>query len=110
MNHLSQRKGIDWNEGHPDHEGDMAVTQLHRLAEMSTQLLEILGEDDDIPGWIQYKISRSFDDLNSVFGYLEPKSRMLHLPEMNPVMSVHESRKLRARLSTMLREIKDENR
>ncbi len=54
----------------------MAVTQLHRLREMSSMLLEIIGEDDDLPGWIQYKISRAYNDLNDAFGYLEPKSQM----------------------------------
>lgn len=75
--HHKNHDGIDWNEGHPDHEGEMAVTQLHRLAEMATQLLSIIGENDDIPGWVQYKISRAFDDLNSAYSYIEPKSHMV---------------------------------
>jgi len=68
--------GRDWNDGHPDHEGEMAVTQLHRLTEMTSMLLNIIGEDDDLPGWIQYKITRAYNDINDAFGYLEAKSHM----------------------------------
>jgi len=68
-----QMSGRDWNEGHPDHEGEMAVSQLHRIEEMAAMLLELIGEDDDLPGWVQYKISRAYTDLNDAFGYIESK-------------------------------------
>ena len=76
MNEVQLGKGKDWNEGHPDHEGEMAVTQLHRIAEMANMLLEIIGEDDDLPGWIQYKVTRAYSDLNDAFGYIEAKAHM----------------------------------
>jgi hypothetical protein len=76
--------GRDWNEGHPDHEGEMAVTQLHRLTEMTSMLLNIIGEDDDLPGWIQYKITRAYNDINDAFGYLEAKSHMETSTNMMP--------------------------
>lgn len=69
-------EGKDWNEGHPDHEGEMAVSQLHRLAEMAQELLGIVGENDDLPGWIQYKITRSFNDLCDAYNYLEAQDHM----------------------------------
>ena len=71
--HKDSQQGRDWNEGHPDHEGEMAVSQLHRLADMANMLLEMIGENDDLPGWVQYKISRSYSDLTDVFGYIESK-------------------------------------
>jgi len=64
----------DWNEGHPDHEGEMAVSQLHRIANMSKMLLDIINEDDELPGWVQYKLGRAYDDMNDLFGYIESKS------------------------------------
>ena len=79
-------EGTDWNEGHPDHEGEMAVSQLHRIAEMAEMLLDIIGEDDDLPGWVQYKFSRAYNDLNDAFGYIESKSHDMEnetgLPDM----------------------------
>lgn len=74
--HNDAEQGKDWNEGHPDHEGEMAVTQLHRISEMSDMLLDIVGENDELPGWVQYKIARAYSDLNDAFGYIEAKSHM----------------------------------
>lgn len=76
--HDNAEQGKDWNEGHPDHEGEMAVTQLHRISEMADMLLDIIGENDDLPGWIQYKITRAYSDLNDAFGYIESKNHMSH--------------------------------
>jgi len=64
-------EGKDWNEGHPDHEAEMALSQLHRIREMAEELLEMFGEDDELQGWVQYKISRAYNDLNDAYGYTE---------------------------------------
>lgn len=66
--------GRDWNEGEEDHEGYMAVAQLHRISEMATMMFESIGENDEIPGWIQYKITRAYNDLNDAFSYIEYES------------------------------------
>jgi hypothetical protein len=66
--------GRDWNEGEEDHEGYMAVAQLHRIVEMSNMMLDVIGENDEIPGWIQYKITRAYNDLNDAFAYIEYES------------------------------------
>ena len=71
-------EGYDWNDGEPDHEGEMAVSQLHRIAEMAEMLLDIIGENDELPGWIQYKFSRAYNDLNDAFGYIESRSHEIH--------------------------------
>ena len=67
----------DWNEGEPDHEGEMALSQLHRIAEMATMLLDIIEEGDELPGWVQYKFSKAYSDLNDAFGYIESMSHNL---------------------------------
>lgn len=69
-----EQPGRDWNEGHPDHEGEMAVTQLHRIIEMAEEFLDSIGENDELPGWIQYKIGRAYTDLSDAFGYIEAES------------------------------------
>jgi hypothetical protein len=86
--HTENLQGHDWNEGEPDHEGEMAVSQLHRMVEMAEMLLNIIGEDDDLPGWVQYKLGRAYSDLNDAFGYIESKSHDLH---DHSVMSADES-------------------
>lgn len=66
--------GKDWNEGHPDHEGEMAIIQIHRIIDMSKMLLSVIGENDELPGWVQYKLGRAYDDINDLFSYVESKS------------------------------------
>lgn len=75
--HHDDMEGYDWNEGHPDHEGEMAVSQLHRIAEMAEMLLDIIGENDELPGWVQYKLGRAYSDMSDLFGYIESKSHDL---------------------------------
>ena len=77
------KPGKDWNHGEPDHEGEMALAQLHRLNDISAMLLDMISAGDDLPGWVQYKLTRAYTDLNDVFGYLEPQvdhgmNSMLH--------------------------------
>ena len=66
--------GKDWNNGEEDHEGYMAVAQLHRISEMANMMLGVVGENDEVPGWIQYKITRAYNDLNDAFAYIEYES------------------------------------
>lgn len=91
----SEHSGRDWNEGHPDHEGEMAVSQLHRISEMAKMLLDIIGEDDDLPGWVQYKLSRAYSDLNDAFGFIESKSHSEDYVEIVEDESLEEAKKKR---------------
>ncbi len=70
----SDLNGRDWNEGEPDHEGEMAVSQLHRISDMANMLLNIVNENDELPGWVQYKLTRAYSDMTDLFGYIESKS------------------------------------
>lgn len=70
--HHDKPQGKDWNFGEEDHEGEMAVSQLHRLNDISSMLLDMISAGDELPGWVQYKLTRAYTDLNDVFGYLEP--------------------------------------
>ena len=67
------KPGKDWTHVEPDHEGEMAVAQLHRLNDISAMLLDMISSGDELPGWVQYKLTRAYTDLNDIFGYLEPQ-------------------------------------
>jgi hypothetical protein len=64
----------DWNFGEEDHEGEMATGQLHRISDMASTLQEIIGSEDELPGWVQYKLTQAYSALNDVYGYMEPAS------------------------------------
>lgn len=63
-------EGYDWTDGE-DHEGEMAVAQLHRIREMADMLLDMIGENDELEGWVQFKLSRAYNDLTDMFAYVE---------------------------------------
>jgi len=64
----------DWGWGEEDHEGGMAMSQLHRLNDITEMMLDMLNCEDELPSWVQAKIMRAYTDLNDVFGYLEPQT------------------------------------
>ena len=89
---MGSSPGKDWNHGDEDHEGEMAVSQLHRLNDMTSMLLDIIGKNDDLPGWVQYKLTRAYTDLNDVFGYIEPQADA-EMGIKNPDLVVSEAKK-----------------
>lgn len=63
------RIGFDPNE--PDHEGAMARSQLRRAHEYSAKLYNMLKDNNELPGWVQYKIAMASDALSAAFHYLD---------------------------------------
>ena len=58
-----------------DHELEMAHGQLERSMEYSQMILKKLqdGGYDELPGWVQSKLTKSMDYLQSVFNYYDGK-------------------------------------
>ena len=56
---------------HSDHEGSMALSQLRRAAKYSQQLGHMIRESDDLPEWVESKITKASDYLGSVYHYLD---------------------------------------
>tara|TARA_Y100001938_G_C8069570_1_gene422297 strand:- start:989 stop:1558 length:570 start_codon:yes stop_codon:yes gene_type:complete len=54
-----------------DHEASMAKAQLYRLHKYSTVLQELIHEGDELEGWVQAKITKAADYIESVKHYLE---------------------------------------
>jgi len=69
---------------YPDHEVQMARQELYRsakLALMIHDLLKNVGENQGLEGWVQRKITRAADYIESVFDYLDYEMR--YPSEMN---------------------------
>ena len=63
---------------YPDHEVQMARQELYRsakLALMIHDLLKNVGENQGLEGWVQRKITRAADYIESVFDYLDYEMR-----------------------------------
>jgi hypothetical protein len=81
------------DKGEYDREGDMAREQLHTAAEAAKELHDILDADENLPEWVQSKITKALDYLDTARDYMKASDaedgeevmpeRKLSKPEMN---------------------------
>jgi hypothetical protein len=67
-------KAID--KGEYDYEGQMARTQLQTILRNSKDLVDMLGDDDNMPEWVQSKITLAQDYISSVRDYLQSREEL----------------------------------
>lgn len=67
--HSSSGRNLDYGRG----EGKMTRSQLYHVAEYSSQLHDIIRDDDDLPEWVQSKIAVMASDIGKIKHYLEYK-------------------------------------
>ena len=63
-------------EEHIDDEGRMAKSELLKLTQYSAKLYKALGDNDQLPAWIQSKITLAADYIGTVKHYLEGEQAM----------------------------------
>jgi len=74
---LYKKKKYDVNEA-SDHEGKMAKAQLERSMKYAKMIYKIVdnvgnGGEVSMPAWVQSKLTKSMDYLQSVYNYLDGK-------------------------------------
>ena len=77
MDILYKKKKYDVNEA-SDHEGKMAKSQLERSMKYAKMIYKIVdnvgnGGEVSMPAWVQSKLTKSMDYLQSVYNYLDGK-------------------------------------
>ena len=77
MDILYKKKKYDVNEA-GDHEGKMAKAQLERSMKYAKMIYKIVdnvgnGGEVSVPAWVQSKLTKSMDYLQSVYNYLDGK-------------------------------------
>jgi hypothetical protein len=58
-------------DDHSDQEGQMALSQLHQIMQNAGTLKGLVSEDDELQAWVQSKLTRASDYLDSVRNFLE---------------------------------------
>ena len=53
-----------------DYEGEMSRSELKSAIANAQELLELLGEDDEIEAWVQSKITKAADYISAVRNYM----------------------------------------
>lgn len=59
-----------YDRGEYDREGDMALTQLHTICTASQDLLDMVHPEDNLPEWVQAKLTLAQDYMTTVRDYL----------------------------------------
>jgi hypothetical protein len=63
--------GLDHSKESDDHEGSMAKRQMFKTAMDSKAILDMLDDDDNLPAWIQSKLTKIADYIGVVKNYLQ---------------------------------------
>jgi hypothetical protein len=77
-----------------DHEAKMARAELYKLNQYSAKLFKLIGENDELDGWVQSKITKAADYISSVYHYMEYERTAAEKVEKGPrnfEESIHES-------------------
>jgi hypothetical protein len=65
--------GRDWNHGH-DHEAPMAHGELKDAISNASKIQNMIGDNDNLPGWVSSYITLASDYLHSVAEYMAGQS------------------------------------
>jgi hypothetical protein len=84
------------DRGEYDREGDMALSQVHQIADAARELHAILASDDNLPEWVQSKITKALDYIDTARDYLGAEGEMdrEELPEIAPIVGALAGRAL----------------
>jgi hypothetical protein len=66
----------DTDKGEYDYEGQMARTQLQTIVRNATDLVDMLEDDENMPEWVQSKITLAQDYITCVRDYLQSKEEL----------------------------------
>jgi len=58
------------DQGEYDREGEMSRNEIHTMMRNAKQLEKMLGNDDDLPEWVQKKLSLASDYMQTIADYL----------------------------------------
>lgn len=76
LENFEKRQEVDTEETlNEDFEGDMAVTELKSISDKADQLVDLIrqmgqGDEVELDAWLQSKITKCNDYMNSVYDYL----------------------------------------
>lgn len=89
--------GRDWNHGQ-DHEASMAKNELRDMISNASKIDNLVGDSDQLPGWVSSYISLAADYMHSVAEFLAGEStEPEHQP--GPGFSMNEAKKPSAGLT-----------
>lgn len=70
--------------GDPDYEGEMARLELIKASKYACDLTDMLKNNDQLPAWIQAKITKASDYLSTVKHYLSDRTELAKRDKDHP--------------------------
>jgi hypothetical protein len=101
MSHTVKKVGEDTqteSKEEYDNEGEMAKTQLTTLADAAQELMGMLSDDQNLPEWVQSKITKAVDYLDTARDYIKSEGDNGKAPVGEEVMSESYKEKFAAAL------------
>lgn len=89
--------GRDWNHGH-DHESPMAHGELKDAISNASKIQSMIGDNDNLPGWVSSYITLASDYLHSVAEFMAGQSDEMP-QEPGPGFNMMEAKKPSAGLT-----------
>jgi hypothetical protein len=99
--YLSKRKKEDLKEDdwmQADDESDMANAQLRSIHSNTSKIENLIGDGDQLDAWVQAKLTKAEDYLDSVAGYLEGEQRV---EKVDAIISVEPSVEINEEIPTV---------
>jgi hypothetical protein len=93
----------DWMQA--DDESDMANSQLRSIHSNASKIENLIGDGDQLDAWVQSKLTKAEDYLDSVAGYLEGEQRVEKVDaiiNIEPAIEINESEQDREKIKTLL--------
>lgn len=72
----------------PDDESDMAHGQLRNILELAQKLNQMIKDGDQLDAWVQAKLTKSEDYLDSVYHYLQGEEGEEHEEEGDDTINI----------------------
>lgn len=69
--HGPEDPDADYNKGEYDREGDMAKDDLRTINDAAKELYSIIHADENLPEWVQAKIVKAMDYLDTARDYMK---------------------------------------
>ena len=68
---MQEEKKDEYDEGEYDQEGDMAKSDLRSIIANAKRVHDMLEDSDNLPEWVQSKITKAEDYMSTVANYME---------------------------------------
>ena len=66
-------------------EGSMAVNQLSNISQMASELADLVDDSDNLDEWVESKITKAHDYLNTVLNHLSAEESQRIDPDSQPL-------------------------